>query len=258
MNRPEVIVLQEASLDGKLAVSSDRPLLYGDERWESMRGKKTFDLVKWLMTNRGVQATLEGSNSFLREIDTPESLPPFEGDPTLMYQDFLPQQILERQGHRGWFIAVDSRGRIRWLYKDGYPGDDTWNGWHALVLVSKKTPPSYLIYLRNELIPYLVCGDDKVNLALALRKIKTTLNVNVLLSTAGGILNGQLLQDELVDEINVEFLPGIIGSSEAPSLFKGHALDPDQKPTRLELISCTTQCSGQVWVRYKVLYNQLD
>jgi hypothetical protein len=51
------------------------------------------------MTNRGVQATLEGSNSFLRESDTPEVLPSFDGDPTFLYQDYLPQEILEREGH---------------------------------------------------------------------------------------------------------------------------------------------------------------
>ena len=36
MNRPEVIVLNSASLDGKLAVSPDKLLLHGDERWAAI------------------------------------------------------------------------------------------------------------------------------------------------------------------------------------------------------------------------------
>lgn len=254
MNRPEVIIVQESSLDGKLAVSPDRPLLYGDPRWEKMRGSKNIEVFKWLMRERGIQATLEGSNSFLPDSDTPESLPEFAGDLESLYQDYLPREIIERPHHRGWFIAVDSRGRIRWLYKDGYPGDDTWIGWHALVLVSRKTPPSYLHYLQREMIPYLVCGENRVDLVMALGKMKTLLKVESLLSTAGGTLNGMLLKSGLVDEINVEFLPGIIGGSEPPSLFRGYILEKEQDPTHLELLSCMVQSGGQVWLRYRVLH----
>jgi riboflavin biosynthesis pyrimidine reductase len=252
MNRPEVIVIQEASLDGKLAVSADRPLLFGDDRWESLRGEKAFDIFKWLMTNHRVQATLEGSNSFLPENQTPTELPPFEGNDSFLYQDYLPPEILEREGHRGWFTAVDSRGRIRWVYKDGYPGDDVWDGWHALVFVSGKTPPAYLSYLRQELIPYLVCGENRIDLGIALEKLKTRLQVNTLLSTAGGILNGKLLQYGLVDEINVELLPGVIGGGQAPSLFRGLILGDEQHPVPLELISCMVTEGNQVWLRYRL------
>jgi len=255
MDRPAVIIVQEASIDGKLAVSSDRPLLYGDERWEKMRGIRSFELFKWLMNNLSIQATLEGSNSFLRESDAPEPLPPFDGDPVFLYQDFLPKEIMQRSGHRGWFIAVDSRGRIRWVYKDGYPGDDTWKGWHVLVLVSQNTPPSYLAYLRRELIPYLACGVERVDLVAAFDKIGNILDVKTLLSTAGGTINGLLLKSGLVDEINVEFLPGVIGGSDPPSLFSGHKLEGERNPALLELLSCMVQSGGQVWLRYKVLSN---
>jgi riboflavin biosynthesis pyrimidine reductase len=252
MDRPEVIIMQEASIDGKLAVSSDRPLLFGDERWEIMRGFKSFDLFNWLMSTARVQATLEGSNSFLRESDIPASLQTFNGDPDILYRDFLPEEIVGRSSHRGWFIAVDSRGRIRWKYKDGYPGDDTWIGWHALVLVSQITPPEYLSYLRRELIPYLVCGGEKVNLVTALKKIRNTLGVKRMLSTAGGMINGLLLKYDLVDEINVEFLPGVIGGMDSPSLFSGFSLGQKSPPALLEMLSCTVQSGGQVWLRYKV------
>jgi 2,5-diamino-6-(ribosylamino)-4(3H)-pyrimidinone 5'-phosphate reductase len=253
MDRPKVIIIQEASLDGKLAVSPDRPLLFGDERWEMIRGTRNSNLFKWLMTVNCIQATLEGSNSFVRETDTHEKLSPFVGDKKRLYMDYLPEGIVHREGHCGWFMAVDGRGRVRWMYKDGFPGDDTWNGWHLLVLVSHTTPPEYLAYLQHEMIPYLVSGNEKVDLEVALMKAKHNLGVDTVLSTAGGKLNGFLIKAGLVDEVNIEILPGIIGGNNAPSLFSGHVLTLQEKPTQLELLSCTCQSTGQVWLRYRVI-----
>jgi riboflavin biosynthesis pyrimidine reductase len=256
MNRPNVIVCQQASVDGRLAVSPGKLLLYGDERWAAISGSSDFDLFEWLRTTHGAQATLEGSGSFVREGDEPDPLPPVDGDAASLYDDFLPPDVVQRPGHRGWFTAVDGRGRIRWMYKE-YP-DELWAGWHALVLVAHHTPAEYLAYLRREQIPYLVAGQERVDLPLALQKMNSQLGVTSLLSTAGGRLNGALLRAGLLDEVNVEFLPALIGGRETPSLFDAPALAPDEWPTRLELLSAQIQAGqiqsgGHVWLRYRVL-----
>jgi riboflavin biosynthesis pyrimidine reductase len=79
------------------------------------------------------------------------------------------------------------------------------------------------------------------------------LGVTRVLSTSPGKLGGVLLRAGLVDEINVEFLPAIIGGTETPSLFDSPALEPDQWPTRLKLLSTHVQAGGQVWLRYEVV-----
>jgi len=258
MNRPKVVVLTSASVDGRIAVSPGVLLLYGDERWQAISGSSTSGVFDWLKFAHKPQATLEGSGSFVTEGDKPEPLPPFEGDPQALYQDFLPDAVVHRPGHRGqtasegWFTAVDGRGRIRWLYKDGYP-EDGWQGWHALVLTAHHTPPEYLAYLQREDIPYLVAGEGHVDLGLALEKMKSQLGVTCILSTAGGKLNGALLRAGLVDEVNIEFLPAVIGGFETPSLFDSPALEPDEWPTRLKLISAQVQGEGRVWLRYQVV-----
>lgn len=254
MKRPTVIVHGSASVDGRLTLAPDVLLLYGDKRWkyiEDAGGSDPFPVFEWLRATYQPQATLEGSGSFVREHDPPEPLPPFEGNAESLYEDFLPDHILHRPAHQGWFTAVDGRGRIRWLYKE-YP-DEAWEGWYALVLVGQHTPPEYLAYLQREEIPYLVAGAGPVDLRLALEKMHIRLGVTSLLSTAGGKLNGALLRAGLVDEISIEFLPAIIGGFTTPSLFDSPALQPDELPTRLTLISAHTQANGRVWLRYRVV-----
>jgi riboflavin biosynthesis pyrimidine reductase len=253
MNRPKVIVLSSASLDGKLAVSPDRPLLFGDERWSAIDAPENINVFEWLKLIHKPTATLEGSGSFIPESGVPAPLPPFEGDPAPLYADYLPAEILNRPGHKGWFSAVDGRGRVRWAYKE-YP-DPAWEGWYALVLACRSTPPACLAYLQREKVPYLIAGEARVDLAGALEKMLACLGVTCLLSTAGGRLNGALLRQGLVDEVNVEFLPGVIGAPDAPALFTASPLAPGEMPVRLKLLSAQVQEGGRVWLRYEVIRN---
>jgi riboflavin biosynthesis pyrimidine reductase len=82
--------------------------------------------------------------------------------------------------------------------------------------------------------------------------VRSRLGVDSLLSTAGGRLNGALLRAGLVDEVNVELLPGIIGGLDTPSLFDSPALGPEEMPIKLDLISAQVHTDGRVWLRYRV------
>jgi len=259
MSRPKVVTFNSASVDGRLAASKDVLLLQGDKRWQAIETwspvsspASPFDMVRAL---HQPDATLEGSGSFLREGDSPSPLPPFEGAAAPLYEDHLPEEVIGRPGHRGWFTVVDGRGRVRnWIVDGGVFGPD-WVGWHLLVLVARHTPPAYLAYLRREQIPYLVAGDDgeHVDLKLALEKLGDKLGVGCVLSTAGGRLNGALLRADLVDEVNVEYLPAIVGGFETPALYDAPALGPDEMPTRLELVACQVLSGGRIWARYRVV-----
>jgi riboflavin biosynthesis pyrimidine reductase len=66
-------------------------------------------------------------------------------------------------------------------------------------------------------------------------------------------LNGALLRAGLVDEINVQFLPAIIGGFDTPSLFDAPELRDDEMPARLNLISAQIEAGGRVWLRYEVV-----
>lgn len=252
MTRPKVIVLNSATLNGRLAVSPERLLLYGDERWQAIDPGGDWDPLAYLLSLHRPGATLEGSGSFMREGDPITPLPPCEGDPAPLYEDYLPAQIVERPGHRGWFIAVDGRGRVRWQVKEGDVFGEAYAGWYAMTLVGYHTPPAYLAYLRQEQIPYLVAGQGQVDLEAALIKLRERLGVECVLSTAGGKLNGALLRAGLVDEINVILVPAVVGGGQTPALFDGPAFGPEEQPVRLALLSAQVEAEGRVWLRYRV------
>jgi riboflavin biosynthesis pyrimidine reductase len=251
MAKPRVVTYTVASVDGRVAISPDVLLLWGDTRWQAL-GEPS-QAMQWLKHTHQPQATLEGSGSFVREDDTPELLPPVEGERDSLYSDWLPEEVVHRPGHQGWFTVVDGRGRGRGWIKDGAAFGPDWAGWHLLILASRRTPAEYLAYLRHEKIPYLIAGEERVDLRLTLEKMDTELNVTCLLSTASGKLSGALLRAGLVDEINVEFLPGIVGGYDTPSLFDSPPLATGEEPTPLKLLSAHTQAAGQVWLRYQVV-----
>jgi riboflavin biosynthesis pyrimidine reductase len=248
MNRPRVVTHALASVDGRITLAPEVQLLYGDERWDAVAGSSG-DLYEQLKLTHQPQVFLEGSGSFVLPDTEPEPLPPVTGDTQSLFQDFLPPDVVQRPEHRGWFTAVDSQGRVRWTYKE-FEG---WEGWHLLVLVAHQTPSAYLAFLQREKIPYLVAGGGRVDLATALEKLGSQLGVTCVVSTAAGKLNGALLRAGLVDEVNVEIFPAVIGGFKTPSLFDSPELKPDERPTPLKLISAQVQADGHVWLRYQVV-----
>jgi riboflavin biosynthesis pyrimidine reductase len=158
-----------------------------------------------------------------------------------LFNDFLPSSVVD-EGQHGFFTVVDSRGRVRWTYKE-FPGEE-WLGWRLLVLVAQATPPSYLTYLRAENIPYRLVGEERVYLRQALKRMGERPGVRTVVSTAGGRLNGALLREGLVDEVDVAFLPAIIGGRGTPALFDAPPLSADEQPVRLSPITVDLRPNG--------------
>ena len=194
------------------------------------------------------QVLLEGSGSFVAEGGDLAPLPPSERDAPAPREDYLPDEVVRRPGHRGWFAVVDGRGRVRGGITE-FPG---WDGWHTLHLVSPAAPREYLAFLRERRIPYLMTGEERVDLATALAKMSALLGVERVVCTAGSRLNGALLRAGLVDELSLVLLPALIGGVRTPHLFRGPDLGAAEWPTTLELVSVEGEPSGRVRLHYRV------
>lgn len=137
---------------------------------------------------------MEGSNMLVKEGQELRELDSFEGDEKSLYQDYLPDEIVNRPGREGWLAVVDGRGRLR----SGYKGEENKPMLH---LVSHGVPEEYLAFLQDKKIPYLIAGKDRVDLASVLEKMRSKLDVENIITGSGGKLSGALIRKGLLDEV---------------------------------------------------------
>jgi riboflavin biosynthesis pyrimidine reductase len=243
MTKPWVIAYNLASLDGRVTIAPDVLLLTGDERWSAIAGDG--DTYAVLKREYDPDVILEGSGSFVLEGEpVAHHATVLPNEAVALHRDFVPTDVEERPGHRGWFVVVDGRGRVHWQYKE-------MEGWHLLVLACRATPAGYLAYLRDERIPYLVAGDERVDLVAALERLADRFGVRRVLATGGGRLQGALLRAGVIDEVHLELAPALIGGDTTPTLFDAAPLRSEEGPTALELMDVRVE-SGRVHVRGRV------
>jgi len=198
---------------------------------------------------------LEGSNMLISEKSDPVPLPEYTGDRELLYRDYLPESIVQREGRKTWTSVVDGQGRFRNGYKAYKDDPET----YMIHLTSQSAPPAYLAFLQKEEIPYLISGQKKVNLPEILDKLYNILKVKCILTTSGGKLAGALIRGNMLDEINILWNPVINGGRQTPVLFHSPDLEPPGiLPNPLKYIESQVLESGAIWVRYEVIHQGRD
>jgi riboflavin biosynthesis pyrimidine reductase len=231
-----LVTFNVTSIDGRIGISRSTPSSL-DARWKPLDRFETVDVLSL----HGARVSLEGSNSFTAR-DAPGAVFDDRAEASVPAGDFLPAKLRTHSG--GWFVAIDSRARVRWATAEM---DDT----KLAVLISRRTPAAYRLFLREHDIPYLEAGGDHVDLGQALHRLGEVFNVDCVVSNAGGVLNGALLRAGLVDEIDIQFLPAVIGRAEAPAIFEGYDSGASGSIRDLRLISAETRPDGSVFVRYE-------
>lgn len=247
-----MVVSSVMSADGRVTLSSDQLLLHEETNraWQSLQppSAQSVEDARSALLDRlyQPQVVLEGSGTFVTDDTGPLTGLPAVDLAEDLHADYLPDDVVQDPDNDKWFAVVDGRGRVRWTMKSG-------GGYHLLILAAQATPAAYLAYLRKERIPYLVVGEERVDLAVALRRMADKLGVTCVVSKAGGGLNGALLRDGLVDELHIVMFPALIGGKGTPALFDGPELTGGQLPTPLRLLSVHTETDGLLWLRYEVV-----
>lgn len=122
----------------------------------------------------------------------------------------------------------------------------------ALVLCSRSTPLEYLDFLEEKNIKHMVIGYDEVDLGSALEELNSLFDVESLRVDSGGILNGALFREGLVDEVNVMIHPQLVGSTSPSSIFPASDLNAPIDRIQLVLVKAEVLKNGIVWLQYRV------
>jgi 2,5-diamino-6-(ribosylamino)-4(3H)-pyrimidinone 5'-phosphate reductase len=141
-------------------------------------------------------------------------------------------------------ISVDTLGKLDWRSDDVY-GD------HLICVVSEEAPLDYLTMLRKKYISYVVAGRKSVDLAKAIRLLRSHFGIKRLLLEGGGHINGGFLQAGLIDELSLLLVPGIDGRKNIATVFDGLGSGPF-RAVPLRLKSVRRRRNGTLWLRYAV------
>lgn len=116
-----------------------------------------------------------------------------------------------------YVIVLDPQGEIWWrdpvLRRAGRPDA------RVIEVVNSATPKSFLAYLRNVGVPYLIAGDTNLDCAVMAEKLDQLLGINTLLVCGGGKTDWALLQAGCVDEVSVVFAPVASGEAGVATIF---------------------------------------
>jgi 2,5-diamino-6-(ribosylamino)-4(3H)-pyrimidinone 5'-phosphate reductase len=181
---------------------------------------------------------MEGSGTFVADSAGPVIGIPGQHDASDLRRDWLPKRS------QRWFVVVDGRGRVPWSFTADSDA-------RLLVLVCARTPLPYLAWLRALEVPYLVAGEGRVDLSVALEKMHGLLRARCVVSEGGGGINGALLRAGLVDELQMIWFPALIGGAGTPSSFDGDPLTPGQAPRAMTHRGTVIGRHGSIWSRYE-------
>ena len=150
---------------------------------------------------------------------------------------------------RPLLVIPDSRGRLRhilhMLRHEPYWRDD-------IILVSSKTPQSYLNFLRKRNINFIQSGEDHVDYRAALEELNSLYGVKVVRVDSGGTLNGVLLRAGLVNEVSLLIHPYLVGGTSPRSMFRAPDLVASNGVINLQLIHFERLAENLIWLRYEV------
>lgn len=125
--------------------------------------------------------------------------------------------IVEENADR-YYISFDRKGSIHWesntFTHEGMPE------YIVLSVLTAQAPKEYLAYLRSIGLPYVIAGEEEMDIPLALKKLKENFGIEQLALCGGGILNGAFLKAGVIDELSIVMYPYIQGNAENRSVME--------------------------------------
>lgn len=121
----------------------------------------------------------------------------------------------------------------------------------VVVFVSRAAPVRRVRRLQKLASEVVVMGEDRVDLAAALRWLWRFRGVKRLVCEGGGELNDAMFRAGLVDEVHLTLCPKLLGGRDAPTIADGIGVPALAMATRLELIRAR-RAGDELFLTYRV------
>jgi riboflavin biosynthesis pyrimidine reductase len=227
--KPEVIILMESSLDGKLHPS----------RWTA---SPDGDRKSWSALYESVHETLAGDAWIVGRVTMQEMSKTPAHPPAQVPTVERPLHVVTRDA-KSYAVAMDPSGRVH--FAGGTLGGD-----HLIVLLARDIHDGHLAELQADGVSYVVAEGPEIDLATTLETLNRAFGIERLLLEGGGTINGRFLAAGLVDEVNVLVGPAFDGDGSQ----QGIVSYPPGLAGKCELSfrSATPIAGGMVHLRYAV------
>lgn len=233
--RPKIICHMISSVDGRLLT----------ERWTAPNGEPAAELIHRVYDAAAAQLDNQGWMIGRASMTAYVS---GERRPQLLAQAVNRSPYKGEPAGRKLAVAFDPSGKLI------LAGDDI-DGDHAVAILSERVEDSYLETLRAKGVSYLFSGPDGADLAGAMTALGAMFDVNAMLLQGGGTINGAFLAAGLIDEFSTLIFPFVDGMAGVPSIvdYRGTRTAEPASGQRLQLIGSETLDGGVVWLRHKVI-----
>lgn len=237
MNRPYIFCHMMTSLNGKIMgpyMETPEGHTAGDVFYRLSFGKNPYYKHQGWLSGR---VTTDDNFTFYEK---PE---PDKDSPTVPSGDFVAKKS------DMYYVSVDPSGKLGWK-SDTLTYIDTTA--HIVEILTEKTGNDYKAFLRKLGISYVIAGQEFLDYASAMEKLKTLFGIETLMLGGGGVLNWSFIQAGVCDELSVVVAPVADGSSETPTLFEARGKLGKNTPISFDLKSADVLEGGTVWLRYQV------
>lgn len=127
--------------------------------------------------------------------------------------------MLDMEYMSGFYaIAFDPKGKLGWksnkiIDPDGDPGYD---GAQIIEVLTEQADNRYLSYLMDMEIPFIIAGEDEIDVDFALFKLKNIVGADTLLLEGGSIINGSFQRADVIDELSLVVAPIVADKDDKP------------------------------------------
>ena len=144
-------------------------------------------------------------------------------------------------------VIIDGEGTVHWESGMVNRRGETM---HVVAVLQENVSNQYIAHLRQAGVSYIFAGKDRLDLPLAVQKMKAQFGIETMLLSGGGIVDMAFLQAGLIDEISLVIPPVIDGGLNLASAFDDSPFAGQHSPVALRLIDVQRIEEDGLWLRY--------